>query len=177
MSPEKVFHFKGSSSLKWMKLLNYKVNFFFTWNIHGWIVQNKINNIYLENGYKKLQLFHRLSSQNRNGFVCVSYPSARASSDGWVTLTSLSDSTEHDLNQSSFLSITESWNTHITVFKWCRLERFLAKFWSRHKKLWEIQVCTFAPSSPGNGSSSNRLIILSQSFSSSDAQSHKLSTR
>lgn len=42
---------------------------------------------------------------------------------------------------------------------------------------YEIWISTPSPSSPGTGSSSSRLIIVSQSFNSSDAQSHKLSTK
>lgn len=39
--------------------------------------------------------------------VNESYPSTRAASDRWMTLARLPDSTEHDLNKSSFLSIRE----------------------------------------------------------------------
>ena len=58
-----------------------------------------------------------------------------------------------------------------------RLDFLISHTGAENVNQQRVWGCCLLPSSPGMGSSSNRLIIVSQSFSSSDPQSHKLSTK
>lgn len=53
----------------------------------------------------------------------------------------------------------------------------LSSYWNWKSESVIVWKSGPSPSSPGMGSSSSRLIMVSQSFNSSDAHSHKLSTK
>lgn len=134
----------------------------------GRLRQLRDRKVHLENVWTvvSLILIHRICWQ-----WFLSYPLACSSSNRWVAFGSLPYSAQHDLNQSCLLSVCES----------CT---------QQGKKKQTLSLCSFAslqkcrdvkkrdaPSSPGSGSSSSRLIIHSQSFSSSAPHSHRESTR
>lgn len=96
----------------------------------------------------------------------LSYPLPCSSSNRWVAFSSLPYSAQHDLNQSCLLSVGKSCTTKIAQF-------LLNATYKHYRKEKNRDI----PSSPGNGSSSSKLIIHSQSFSSSAPHSQRESTR
>lgn len=102
----------------------------------------------------------------------LSYPFACSSSNRWVAFGSLPYSAQHDFNQSCFLSVCESY-TQYGKKRGKTLSLCLFASWEKCRDVKKSDT----PSSPGSGSSSSRLIIHSQSFSSSAPHSQRESTR
>lgn len=100
------------------------------------------------------------------------YSFSGASSNRWVAFSSLAYGAQHDFNQGCLLPVCKS----------CIIQE--KKQWNNWFQLcsfYTIQVClngiSNIPSSPGNVSSRSKLVIQSQSFSSSVPHSQRESTK